>query len=96
LQIIEKFKNRTGSRQHWRDVDYLVASSEVMNTMTPVAKEDEIKLNQDRIKQLIKERQRTLEEIEDFDGQDLLESFGADYDSKFYGIAHKVLQNRSG
>lgn len=56
-----------------------------MSTMTPIAKENEIKLNQERIKQLIKDRQKTLDEIEDLGSQDPFDSIGIDYDSKFYG-----------
>lgn len=81
---IDRSRVRGGSRQNWRESDYLIAAPITMKPQTPSLHDNsDIKVNQDRIKQLIKERQRTLEEIEDVSDFDPLDVVDGEEDNKF-------------
>ena len=66
--------------------DYLVAGKDILNQSNSTVNENNIRKNQERIKQLIRDRQKTLEEYSENQDEDNLDVNEKEYDSQFYGI----------
>ena len=79
-------KHRSQNRMERSNTGYLTLDLGEMNRSASALSNVEIEANQARIQRLVKERQKTLEEYQDDQSLgDPFDSFGADYEPKFYG-----------